>query len=192
MDRLPTAAVPSRNVALLVRPNAAAATSVSVRAGQLCVRMQKRLDLLREVRLILSLVAKINLMSRFRLLFAWLVLAALPLQGFAAASMLYCGMGPLHGAQEQTEVNGNAASDHDHATHTHTGVAKVEKTADSKSQLPDSSHKCGVCASCCNAVAITTTALPVAIASLPQTDAAEPFVLIHPRASPVPDKPPRA
>lgn len=131
-------------------------------------------------------------MSRIRLLFAWLVLAAIPLQGFAAASMLYCGMGPLHGAQQQTQVNRMAAGEHDHSAHSHTGVAKVEKNADSKSQLPDSSHKCGVCASCCNAVAITATPRPVALAALPQTGAAEPFVLIHPRASPVPDKPPRA
>ena len=85
-----------------------------------------------------------------------------------------------------------AAGDHDHSTHSHTGAVKVEKTADGKSKLPDSSHKCGVCASCCHAVAITSTPRAVAIAALPQADAAEPFVLIHPRASPVPDKPPRA
>ena len=30
-------------------------------------------------------------MLRFRLILAWLLLAALPLQGWAAATMLFCG-----------------------------------------------------------------------------------------------------
>ena len=135
-------------------------------------------------------------MLRLRLLFAWLLLAAIPLQGLAAASMLFCGMGPLHGAQVQSQAkttsNTTATGAHDHASHSHGEVAKVEKAAEASSQLPDSSHKCGVCASCCNGVAITATPLLVAIAPLPPAKAAEPFVLIHPRPSQVPDKPPRA
>lgn len=130
-------------------------------------------------------------MLRIRLLFAWLVLAALPLQGFAAASMLYCGMGAAgHGAAAQ--VQAMTPDHHDHAAHNHAPVAKVEKTADGKAQLPDSSHKCGVCASCCSSAAITETPRVLAITQLPQSEAAAPFVPIHPRPSPVPDKPPRA
>ena len=135
-------------------------------------------------------------MFRIRLLFAWLVLAAIPLQGFAAASMLYCGMGPGHGAQVQPR---SASSDrtndhHDHAdgAHSHAKVEKVDKSLDEKAQLPDSSHKCGVCASCGHSAAMTETPRSLAVTSMPQARAVAPLVLIHPRPSPVPDKPPRA
>ena len=135
-------------------------------------------------------------MLRIRLLFAWLVLVAIPLQGFAAASMLYCGMGPGHGAQVQPR---SASSDppgdhHDHAggAHRHAKVEKVEKSLDEKVQLPDSSHKCGVCASCGHSAAMTETPRSLAVTSMPQARAVAPLVIIHPRPSPVPDKPPRA
>ena len=128
-------------------------------------------------------------MSRIRLLFAWLILAAIPLQGFAAASMLFCGMGAPH---QQVRVQAQVASQHDHAAHRHAQTVTAERQADTKAQLPDVTHTCGVCASCCHSVAISQTPASLATASLPQAEAAEPFVLIHRRPSPVPDKPPRA
>ena len=135
-------------------------------------------------------------MVRIRLLFAWLVLAAIPLQGFAAASMLFCGMGPGHGAQVQQST---ASSDrinhhHDHAdgAHSHAKVEKVNKSVEGKAQLPDSSHKCGVCGSCGHSCAITETPRSLAVTPMPQARAVAPLVPIHPRPSPVPDKPPRA
>jgi hypothetical protein len=127
-------------------------------------------------------------MSRIRLLLAWLVLAAIPLQGFAAASMLFCGSGQ----RQQSQVQVHASAGHDHAAHGHGPAAKVGQAADSATQLPDSSHQCGVCASCCHSAAITETPRAIALAPPPQSRAAEPFVLIHPRPSTVPDKPPRA
>lgn len=130
-------------------------------------------------------------MSRIRLLLAWLVLAAIPLQGFAAASMLFCGMGSGH--QPALQVQAQAGDHHDHAEHGH-GHAVKEKAAqpaDGQAQLPDASHKCGVCGSCCSSAAITETPRALALAPPPQSEAAEPFVLIHPRPSTVPDKPPR-
>ena len=144
--------------------------------------------------LTLRCLDRIKIMSRLRVLFAWLLLAAIPLQGLAAASMLFCGMGPLHGAKVQAQAVAVAVASHDHAAHGHADAAKADQGTQlqSQSQLPDSSHKCGVCASCCHGVAITGTQLLVAIAPLPPADAAEPFVLIHPRPSTVPDKPPRA
>ena len=152
--------------------------------------MQEWVDLDTVASFMLRLLAKIKLMSRIRLLFAWLVLAAIPLQGFAAASMLYCGMGPRHEAVAQVQVA--PAGHHDHASHSHGQVVKVEKTADGKSQLPDASHKCGVCASCCHSAAIIESVRVLAIAPLPQAEAAALLVPIHPRPSQVPDKPPRA
>lgn len=123
------------------------------------------------------------------MLLVWLVMAAIPLQGFAAASMLLCGMGASHAP---------AAAEHDHAKHGHDNAAGTQaKKADDTSgqpakQLPDSSHKCGVCASCCNSVAITESPQPVAVVHLPQAEWAELFVLIHTGPLQVPDKPPRA
>ena len=43
-------------------------------------------------------------MSRIRIFLVWLVIAAVPLQGLAAASMLFCGTGP-YGAVAQTAIH---------------------------------------------------------------------------------------
>ena len=130
-------------------------------------------------------------MLRIRLLFAWLVLVAIPLQGFAAASMLYCGMGSGHGAQVQSQPAASAHHDHADGDHSHAKLEKAEKSVDDKAQLPDSSHKCGVCASCGHSAAMTETPRSLAVTLMPQALAVAPSVLIHPRPSPVPDKPPR-
>lgn len=130
-------------------------------------------------------------MSRFRLFLAWLVLAAIPLQGMAAASMLFCGMGEHHAPA--VVAKHDTAGEHDHSRHSHAAEVQLEKTADDAGKkLPDVAHKCPVCASCCNIVAITEFPQLAAFAPLPQAESAEPFVLIHARPSQVPDKPPRA
>ena len=132
-------------------------------------------------------------MSRFRLFLAWLVLAAIPLQGLAAASMLFCGMAAHHAPAQVAAAKQDVAGEHDHSQHSDAAEVQVEKTADdSGKQLPDVTHKCAVCASCCNSVAITEFPPLVAFAPVPQAELAEPFVLIHARPSQVPDKPPRA
>ena len=135
-------------------------------------------------------------MSRIRFLLAWLLMAAIPLQGLAAASMLYCGMGMAHApVQGQVAVStGTAVSGgHDHSQHGHAAPAKVVKAAgDTAKKLPDAAHKCPVCASCCNLVAITEFPLLAIMAPASQAELDEPFVLIHARPLPVPDKPPRA
>lgn len=129
-------------------------------------------------------------MSRFRRFLAWLVVAAIPLQGLAAASMLFCGMGEHHAP---AQVAAAAGGQHDHSKHSHAAEVQVKKTADNTNkQLPDAAHTCGVCASCCHSVAITEFPQLVAFAPVPQAELAEPFVLIHARPSQVPDKPPRA
>lgn len=130
-------------------------------------------------------------MPRIRLLFAWLVLAAIPLQGFAAASMLFCGMGPGHQATLQVQAQVGEHHDHARGQHDHAVKEKAAQPADSQPQLPDASHKCGVCAACSHSVAITQTPRVLALAPPPHARATEPFVLIHPRPSTVPDKPPR-
>jgi len=141
-------------------------------------------------------------MSRFRLFLAWLIVAAIPLQGVAAASMLFCGPGPHHpavqvaAAQHEKHLDvADTQSAHDHAQHGHDADLQVKaKNAgdDVSKKLPDITHKCAVCASCCNIVAITEFPPLVAFAPVPQAELAEPFVLIYARPSQVPDKPPRA
>ena len=139
-------------------------------------------------------------MFRFRLFLLCLLMAAVPLQGFAAASMLFCGLddgdasahfsGAPSGHQEH---QASTASDgHDHSMNSHLAQSGMNTTPDVGKQLPDSSHACGVCASCCTAVAIAEIPRALAFAPPPQSHSAEPFILIQSRPSPVPDKPPRA
>jgi hypothetical protein len=119
-------------------------------------------------------------MLRTRILFVWLLMAAIPLQGFAAAAMLFCDVG----VQQQQHVHavGQAttatASHHEHAMH-----GKVSKV---------SSHKCSICATCCNSMALIAKQPVLAAATAPQSELAEPLVSIQARAAPLPDKPPRA
>lgn len=141
-------------------------------------------------------------MSRFRLFLAWLIVAAIPLQGVAAASMLFCGPGPQHAsAQVAATQHGkllgavDAKSAHDHAEHGHDAEVQFKAKnsgEDGSKKLPDITHKCGICASCCHSVAIAEFPQLVAFAPVPQAELDEPIVLIHARPSPVPDKPPRA
>ena len=137
-------------------------------------------------------------MPRFRHLLLCLMMLALPLQGFAAASMLYCGMGADHDAKAQTEVNSNhhqmadvMGMQHEHGQHDNT-VQAVKQSPDNTKQLPDSTHKCGVCAACCSVIAIADFPPTLEVQPSPKADLAEPFVLIYAVPSRLPDKPPRA
>lgn len=141
------------------------------------------------------------MLTRFRLFLACLVMVALPLQGLAAATMLFCGTG------DAQEVHAQASGLHDHAAHMHGAAhadahsgAQADTHADSHiaqspsgkpGSLPDAGHKCGVCAACCHGAAMAGFSATPLSPPLPQADLAEPFVLIHARAASVPDKPPR-
>ena len=137
-------------------------------------------------------------MSRFRYLLVCLMMLALPLQGFAAASMLYCGMGADNDAKARTEVNSShhqmadaMGMQHEHDKHDNTAQA-VKQSPDNPKQLPDSTHKCGVCAACCSVIAIADFPQTAEAQLSPRADLVEPFVLIHAVPSRLPDKPPRA
>ncbi|MBI2728485.1 MAG: hypothetical protein HYX42_19785 [Polaromonas sp.] len=138
-------------------------------------------------------------MSRFRHLLLCLMMLALPLQGFAAASMLYCGMGSAHGAKiVQMDLNSShhqmadaMGMQHEHGKHDKT-VQAANQSPDGQKQLPDSTHKCGVCAACCSVIAIADFPQTVEVQLSPKADLAEPFVLIYAVPSRLPDKPPRA
>jgi hypothetical protein len=138
-------------------------------------------------------------MSRFRLLLLCLMMLALPLQGFAAASMLYCGMAVgQHGHSSQMEIGTShqeapdgKPTPHDHAMQNKIAHADNQSPGDHQ-QLPDSSHKCGVCATCCSVIAITEFRQSAKVQASPTAELAEPLVLIHAVTPRLPEKPPRA
>ncbi|WP_407646661.1 DUF2946 family protein [Caenimonas koreensis] len=134
-------------------------------------------------------------MLRLRVVLAWLLLLALPLQGFAAASMLYCGPAgkaalasvATHAHGEPHAHDGKVAHDHQHD---HVSPGSQPHEADQ--QLPDAGHSCGVCGACSHSVAITETPHLVNPTPVPHVLRSEFFVAFPTRPSPVPDKPPRA
>ena len=125
-------------------------------------------------------------MSCCRFLLLCLLMWTVPLQGIAAVSMQFCGVGTSHSGQ----VGGATAH---HAGHEH--LAEI-KTADAPSDinktLSDVAHKCGVCAACCSAAVISSNSfMPVALA-LPSALLLEPQVLVYAVSPRLPEKPPRA
>ena len=100
------------------------------------------------------------MMSRLRLFLAWLVLAALPLQGFAAATMLFCGMeqaarvsqgGGSDGHQERrhagsrpaSAVNAHAHAAHAHESHGHAAQGHLTKQAANADPAADATATAG-------------------------------------------------
>jgi hypothetical protein len=126
--------------------------------------------------------------NRLRLLLAWLVMAAVPLQGFAAASMLFCAAA-THDVKVQSR-QASVSAHHDHAGHSH--AASSGTTTQWSDVLNEASHECGLCASCCHSVAITEFPSLVAPTAAPRAEMADLFAPISSWPSPVPDKPPQA
>lgn len=94
-----------------------------------------------------------------RKLLIWIVVAVLPLQGYAAAAMISCG--PVHArmsGHEHHSQAGEAHADELHAGHDH---AKAEASPPGDERAPGdvTNFKCSACASCCTAPAGPTPAL---------------------------------
>ena len=140
----------------------------------------------------------------------WLLLFALPLQGFAAATMLTCG--PNHhrvaeftrsaAAESQGHAtHGDPHHDHDHAmgaadagavTAADGGAAGAGAGASSAHHLDKlSKFKCSACASCCIGAALPAAAL--LFASFAPAAAPSFFVAVEPVGffTDGPDRPPR-
>lgn len=159
-------------------------------------------------------------MLRLRLFLAWLLLVAVPLQGFAAASALLCGPGERARMAAQASAGhggpmGHATIDarhahEDHAQSSHAGgphahFAQADAAGaphamhhpgaghdEASAPSADDKHSCLACAASCHAVALTGDPDPVALPVPPNAPSAEPFVHFDSRPPPVPDKPPRA
>lgn len=146
-------------------------------------------------------------MVRLRHLLAWLLLAALPLQGFAAATMLQCG--PAQRAAVLQVLAAQAVPDqghphapgaqHDHAGHHghsggghHTAAAAPDGPVDHDPPLVDKGHGCAACAGACHAVGLTGEPVRLALAPAPLVPANDPFLRFDSPPPPLPDKPPRA
>jgi hypothetical protein len=107
----------------------------------------------------------------------WLLLAALPLQGFAAAIQTSCGPMPHHGSSEMVTL----AESHNHEGG---GVVSSSTVAAAKSSggSADAKHKssfCSACATCCvDAVAPPSVSVltPVYSSSLPVVFSPSPLV----------------
>lgn len=136
---------------------------------------------------------RLSCMSRLRVYLAWLLFAAIPLQGLAAASMLYCG--ESHGSHLGVVVHSGALQNgHDHSAHVHDAVMASSTPSHDVSaavQLSDADHECSVCASCYQAVGLphparSALASPAVPGKLAQTP-----VLIESVPAALPEKPPR-
>jgi hypothetical protein len=130
-----------------------------------------------------------------RAILLWLMMLAVPFQGYAAAAMALCTPEPAQLA---------AGMPHDHAEHDHASPvqgaghhADADMDADhhaAQVAQDDSSgtfHKCSTCAAC-HSVGLMPTLDTPAIHGLPQADLAEPpqaMATVSPR---VPHRPPRA
>jgi hypothetical protein len=137
-------------------------------------------------------------MLLLRLMLTWLIMAAIPLQGFAAASMAFCKVS--HHALEASAHDGGdrpgGTLQQDHSQRAQWDASPplmqaLDKTGDAKS-LPDAGHKCGVCASCCHSLAMGEVPRWPAVAPIPQPEPAEVVPRIYAALTQLPDKPPRA
>lgn len=144
-------------------------------------------------------------MSVLRLVIAWLVMAALPLQGIAAASMLFCDQA-AHSTASQPSGHDHAAlghgEAHDHASHAHPGDdaaqadPKLSQQQDDTTQaglgMVDDGHACPICASCCNLVALSEMPTLSLDGAAPMSAPLQGPARVFTRHAPIPDKPPRA
>lgn len=149
-------------------------------------------------------------MVRFRILVAWLILLALPLQGAAAVSLRMCGpaahavdavhAGHPAGADAGTHrAHSDPAGHAGHAAHAHFGHTSTDThalagTGTTGDPVIDAStdHSCAFCAFCGHGLALGTSP-PVSRASAPPEQlAAAPLARLAWLSLPVPDKPPRA
>lgn len=84
-------------------------------------------------------------------LLIWMVLVCLPLQSYAAATMLYCEPAQ-HGA---TRMSHEGHMNGDMHQHHHDGAAKHSSSDDGSSSPQKSTGKCSACSACCLGTGLT-------------------------------------
>lgn len=119
-------------------------------------------------------------------IFVWLLLLALPMQGYAAVTMLACGTGSHHG---------RTVAAHDHSAHAHGAGTQAAGTHHHPAHDTGGKHgnaPCNACQGCCMGALMTSSIdwLPVDLSStLPS---ASPAVLFSGHIPGGLERPPRA
>jgi hypothetical protein len=125
-----------------------------------------------------------------RSLFVWLLVLALPVQGWAAATMASCGQ--HHGAASHAAADGHAGHDaRAHDAHGHAPADADDADLGDAEPAHASAHSCSACAACCSEGARPSPVLTVpAGAAAPTVFAAlQPTVGVF--AADGPERPPR-
>ena len=143
---------------------------------------------------------------------AWLLLLAVPLQGYAASTMLFCGPSHHNSASRMSPSaaglntksplkHDHGAAKHDHASHVH-GQGKSTSdhaTAVSPQQLASTQvadkhlpGKCSMCASCCGGAAMISTFTLPSLEPVSSVVEPLPLPLLVGIAAPGLERPPRA
>ena len=160
-------------------------------------------------------------MPRLRLFILWIVFVCVPLQGYAAVAMAFCGPGHAGGegrvvaalAADPAQANPDGHVDHAaHAesrglSHQVAGSTAVHDAGQSHDLQPrhagaspagthadaddGASHACGTCAAC-HAAALTGRLDVAILHDLPPADLAEPALVPATRVPRLLDRPPRA
>jgi cytochrome c553 len=138
-------------------------------------------------------------MYRVRLFVLWVMMIAVPFQGYAAVAMVFCG--PDHGGAPAAATaaaehkHGDGHADHHHAKAQDEAKQSAGHSADkTASAEPDAMHKCSTCGTCgaCHGTALISTLEFPVLHGLPRADLAEPPFAMATLAPRVLDKPPRA
>jgi hypothetical protein len=97
---------------------------------------------------------------RVRILLIWILAAALPLQGYAAAAMISCG--PMHARIAASTHDDHGQAGH-HGTHDHHPAAEGSSHSNEPSPGPAKlfQFKCSACAACCTASAAPSPTVPL-------------------------------
>lgn len=132
-------------------------------------------------------------MDRIRILLAWLLLLALPLQGAAAVAMQACGTA---GAAQVASVQPHASHHPDPGHHHHpaeaaAGLVAASDFPDAQADQADAGHACAWCAFCGHALALHSASPRAGPAAPPGAAPDAPRDALVSLSLPVPDKPPR-
>ena len=132
-----------------------------------------------------------------RLALMVLLAIALPMQGFAAATMISCGAGQHEHAPGQglahSHAGAGAVHPHSHASEADSHAGAFDHSAAGKTDIAKSGmHKCSACASCCTSAAVPSRAIVFSSVKLPDH-----YAPLAARSVPAPvteglERPPRA
>lgn len=127
------------------------------------------------------------MLQMLRALFVWLLVLALPVQGWAAATMVSCGQ--HHGASSHAVADGHDA--HVHGGHADALADGTKTDHSDAAPAHASAHTCSACAACCLVGALPSPVLTVPVDAAARTvfAALQPEVGVF--AADGPERPPR-